>query len=523
MKTLTDKTVKIPLGQLTEREGWNRPLETADADLEVLEASMARMGQLEPIVVRPLGRERYEVVSGHRRLAAARRLKWKELAARVVEMDDNSVQGWGFATNYARKPIGIFWEAVEVRRLLALGKSKADVAAEMGHSVTWVERRLALNLDACRRFAEEVLKELDIPIEKVHASNLEFLGEFSDSRWQSMVWTCKNWGEHAARHLAEQGSLSRELWSVWTRVQGKPWAGAQVDGEKSIPACEECPHFGGKLAVLFPELEAVRQAEGCCAQYECIKQKRLLAQAAARQEILSKGWKASKIRMADKVRGGLAAWTKCKQRQAEVAIIHVDDKSGTWGFYRKIQELPKEAEPGSGSDGPKSNWSERQKGVEGFKKLVVAMLNTDISARFSGVDLPEGVISLVNAVCEYFIHDQYSVYNYCNWPLTRHLFDALMVVLLGAGGAKTLKTELLEFVEKAELEVRGAEEEDDDEEADEEEDQPKADEDTGEDGERCVHCGEDGYCANESMNGGGFVCCHCAGFEPAKGDEVAEG
>ena len=36
MKNLTDKTEKIPLGQLIEREGWNRPLETADADLEVL-------------------------------------------------------------------------------------------------------------------------------------------------------------------------------------------------------------------------------------------------------------------------------------------------------------------------------------------------------------------------------------------------------------------------------------------------------------------------------------------------------
>lgn len=523
MKTIKDKTEKIPLGQLTEREGWNRPLETADADLEVLEASMARMGQLEPIVVRPLGRERYEVVSGHRRLAAARRLKWKELAARVVEMDDNSAQGWGFATNYARKPIGIFWEAVEVRRLLALGKSKADVAAEMGHSVTWVERRLALNLDACRRFAEEVLKELDIPIEKVHASNLEFLGEFSDSRWQSMVWTCKNWGEHAARHLAEQGSLSRELWGAWTRVQGKPWAGAQVDGEKSIPACEECPHFGGKLAVLFPELEAVRQAEGCCAQYECIKQKRLLAQAAARQEILSKGWKASKIRMVDKVRGGLAAWTKCKQRQAEVAIIHVDDKSGTWGFYRKIQELPKEAEPGSESDRPKSNCAERQKGVDGFRKLVVEVLETAIPS-----DLPEGVSSLVYAVREYFNQDHFNIYSYCNLRWARRLFNALVVALLGDSEAETFKAKLLDCVKQSECEMRGEEEEEDDdeeadEEADEEEDQPKADEDTGDGGERCVHCGEDGYCANESMNGGGFVCCHCAGFEPAKGDEVAEG
>ena len=141
-------------------------------------------------------------------------------------------------------------------------------------------------------------------------------------------------------------------------------------------------------------------------------------------------------------------------------------------------------------------------------------------------DLPEGVISLVYAVREYFDQQGFAVYNYC-FPSSRRLFNALLVVLLGDSEAETFKAKLLDCVKQSGYEMHGEEEEeeedDDDEEADEEEDQPKADEDTGDDGPRCVHCGEDGYCANESMNGGGFVCCHCAGFEPAKGDEVAEG
>jgi len=59
----------------------------ADDGIDDLAASLREQGQLQPIVVRPVG-DRYELICGHRRHLAARRHRLPRLACIVRTMTD---------------------------------------------------------------------------------------------------------------------------------------------------------------------------------------------------------------------------------------------------------------------------------------------------------------------------------------------------------------------------------------------------------------------------------------------------
>ncbi len=59
--------------------------------LEGLVNSIREAGLIEPIVVSPEG-EDYTILSGHYRVRAVRRLKWKKVLCRVVRCDDRLAQ-----------------------------------------------------------------------------------------------------------------------------------------------------------------------------------------------------------------------------------------------------------------------------------------------------------------------------------------------------------------------------------------------------------------------------------------------
>lgn len=513
----------IPLKGIEGEDEWNRPMESADSEMEVLEASMARLGQLEDIIVRPLAAGRFGVISGHRRVAVARKLRWPSVRARVVEVDDDSVPVWGFATNFARKPIGIFWEAMEVRRLADKGMAPGDIGVALGHGENWVKRRLRLDLEACKRF-KGILDAAGIAVEGVHASNWEMLSELTEGNWEWLAYQPKAHGAQKwAKMLAERGWLVRALSYAWVNVVGKPWAGN--DGGQGLPKCEDCPHFGGQLAVLFPELEAVQSAKGCCSQLECVQLKRAAARAAAKKEIKKSGWKGKVVGDEKLGYAEMNNLKKCKQAQAEVAVVFGGDKSGSWGFYRKIKELPKEAEPGDFHSASMDKWNAANKAQEAFRKEMKQVLKAEIPRIVDGVELPERVVEALEAMRASLKTYDPDIWTYCQDVAVRREVNAFAKLVLFDVVFAELRATILDLERQADLEESEEDEEDSDDDAPAPADEATKgrddEEDKGDkaDGPRCKHCGEDGFCTNPA-NGGGFVCCHCAGFEPADGGEA---
>ena len=137
----------LRVDQLDVEEGFNPREEIASEQLSELVASIASNGIVTALTVRRSeepGEERYFVVAGHRRLAAARELGLESVPVHVV--DGAGALSASVAENLIREDLNPIEEAAALQRLAAgekLGTQKA-IAARVGKSASFVADRLRL-------------------------------------------------------------------------------------------------------------------------------------------------------------------------------------------------------------------------------------------------------------------------------------------------------------------------------------------------------------------------------------------
>jgi ParB family chromosome partitioning protein len=127
-------TAMVPIDRIDGRH--DQPRRSMDVDsLEELTQSIRRHGVLQPIRLRRLG-DRYEVVAGHRRLAAATRAGLTEMPAVIVEADDRQVFLESLVENIQREDLSPVDRGEALCRLReALGaRSWNEVAGAIGLS-----------------------------------------------------------------------------------------------------------------------------------------------------------------------------------------------------------------------------------------------------------------------------------------------------------------------------------------------------------------------------------------------------
>ncbi len=100
-----------------------------DADLAELVASLREHGLVQPIVVR--GRaDRYQLIAGQRRLAAARRLGWEQVPVRVLDVDDRGMAEIAIVENLQRRDLDALEKAASFRQYLATWGCTQDELAK---------------------------------------------------------------------------------------------------------------------------------------------------------------------------------------------------------------------------------------------------------------------------------------------------------------------------------------------------------------------------------------------------------
>ncbi len=110
-----------------------------------LAASIARQGVLQPIVVRPLDSERYEIVAGERRWRAAAQAGLAQLPAVVRAVDEQTALAIALIENIQRENLAPLEEAGALHRLQEeFGLTHQDVADAVGKSRTTVTNLLRL-------------------------------------------------------------------------------------------------------------------------------------------------------------------------------------------------------------------------------------------------------------------------------------------------------------------------------------------------------------------------------------------
>lgn len=124
----------------------------------VLETSLRRYGQMSPVVVFRW-QQRYELIDGFKRLAAARTVReLTSLCARVIEADERTAKAALYALNRASGKTSELEDAWIVHALVREdGLPQVEVAELLGRHKSWVCRRLAL-IEKLADAAQEELK-----------------------------------------------------------------------------------------------------------------------------------------------------------------------------------------------------------------------------------------------------------------------------------------------------------------------------------------------------------------------------
>ncbi len=135
----------------------NQPRKRFDYDeLENLAQSIRENGILQPITVRKREDKKYELVSGERRLRAARLVGIVKIPSIVINIDDKSSAMFSIIENLQRQSLNFFEEAEAIEKLVGeYAMSREEVAQKLGLAPSTVSNKLRI-----LRLPEEMRFEL---------------------------------------------------------------------------------------------------------------------------------------------------------------------------------------------------------------------------------------------------------------------------------------------------------------------------------------------------------------------------
>src|SRR5690348_11286906 len=200
---------QIQPGKYQPRRHWN------DEALDELAASIKAQGLIQPVVVRELGRNSYELIAGERRWRAAQRAQLAEIPALIKQVAEQAVPAMALIENVQRQDLTPLEEADALKRLIEDFELTHQQAADaVGRS-----RAAVSNLLRLTELPEAIKKLLDEgKLEMGHARCLLTLDEAI--------------AVPLARQASTMGWSVRELEEAARRAQNAPKGKAKAGGAR---------------------------------------------------------------------------------------------------------------------------------------------------------------------------------------------------------------------------------------------------------------------------------------------------
>ena len=199
-----DELKHVPV-DLLQRGKYQPRTHMGQAALQELSDSIRAQGVVQPIVVRPIGAGRYEIIAGERRWRAAQMAGLHSIPAVVRDIPDEAAIAIALIENIQRENLNPVEEATALQRLIdEFGMTHQQTAESVGRSraaVTNLLRLLTLNGDV-REMLE--LGKMDMG----HARAL-------------LALTAKAQSE-AARQVVDKGLSVRETEQLVRRLLERP-------------------------------------------------------------------------------------------------------------------------------------------------------------------------------------------------------------------------------------------------------------------------------------------------------------
>lgn len=142
--SLLERFQRVPLDRIIDEPSIN-PRRCTDGSLDELVGSIKERGILQPPTLSPLSEDTWRIVCGHRRIAAARRLQWTEIDARVTTLvADDEILIDALIENLCRSDLSCIEIAEGCQRLLELGRTQVEIATLLGRSQPTISRLMQL-------------------------------------------------------------------------------------------------------------------------------------------------------------------------------------------------------------------------------------------------------------------------------------------------------------------------------------------------------------------------------------------
>jgi ParB family chromosome partitioning protein len=181
-----------------------------ESALEELAASIREHGVLQPILVRPAGRDQYQLVAGERRWRAARLAGLLTIPALVEELDDDAALEIAVIENLQREDLSPLEEANMYEKMVTEhGYSIRKLAQKLGKDKGYLENRLRL------ADAPEEIRAL-VSVRKDTLSHAYELMKVQDPRKRK-------------RLAAQVASGQLSLVKLRERIEGRPHRDAEPD------------------------------------------------------------------------------------------------------------------------------------------------------------------------------------------------------------------------------------------------------------------------------------------------------
>ena len=240
----------IPLVQLRESP-FNPRKQYLDADMEELRASIAAHGVVQPILVRPITGNLYEIVAGHRRSRAARAAGLEEIPVTVRELGDADARQLQLIENAQRVDLPPLDEAEAYAALLDTGMTIRDLAKTLSRKPADIAARLTLvHLAAAVKTA---LASGVLPV--AHA---EYIGRIPDPSLQELALKrIITYDQVGAKQVPVAASLAFTRRVIETEfITALSTAPFDPEDETLSPLgkCSTCPHRSGNNRDLFGDI-----------------------------------------------------------------------------------------------------------------------------------------------------------------------------------------------------------------------------------------------------------------------------
>ncbi len=224
--------------------GRYQPRSVIDPEaLEELAQSIRAQGLIQPIVVRPIADDRYEIIAGERRWRAAQQADLTTVPCLVREVDDRTTVAMALIENIQREDLNPLEEAVSLKRLIEeFDLTHQEAAEAVGRS---------------RAAVSNLLRLLDLP-EPVRALLESGRLDMGHARALATLDPAR------AIALAEQAAAER--WSVRqleeAARQAPSGAGARKPAAKPVPADPNIARLEQDLAERLCAPVSVRHGRG---------------------------------------------------------------------------------------------------------------------------------------------------------------------------------------------------------------------------------------------------------------------